>query len=57
MNVDNKMPFRGPSQFKENDFEYSFQLNGDYTYFKGRETIKYKGREVFFQDVMGELIK
>lgn len=56
-NVSEDMPFRGPSRFKEGDFEYQFNIEGDFQYFKGRETITFKGIEVFFQDVMGELIK
>ncbi len=51
------MPFRGPSSFKEGDFEYIFILNGDYAYFTGREALLHKGKEIFFQNVMGELIK
>jgi len=57
MNFDNRMPFRGPKHFKNNDFEYAFKLKGDYSYFTGREAIKHKGKEVFLQHVMGELIK
>ena len=49
-------PFRGPPSFKEGDFEYEFAIKGDYQYFTGRESIKHKGKEVFFQDVMGSLI-
>jgi hypothetical protein len=51
------MPFRGFPNFEEGDFKYTFTLEGDYQYFKGKETITHKGIEVFFQDVMGELIK
>ena len=57
MSINSKLPFRGPEKFKEDNFEYSFLIKGDYTYFTGKESIKYKGREVFFQDVMGELVK
>lgn len=32
-------------------------MKGDYAYFTGREAVKYKGEEVFFQDVIGSLIK
>jgi hypothetical protein len=56
-NFDDEMPFRGPENFKDGDFEYVFKIEGDYTYFTGREAILYKGEEIFFQDVMGELIK
>ncbi len=57
MAITDEMPFRGPSILSEGDFEYTFRIEGDYQYFKGRETITHKGEVVFFQDVMGELIK
>ena len=56
-NMTEDMPFRGPSSFKEGDFEYTFNLNGDYEYFTGREAITHKGIEVFFRDIMGSLSK
>ena len=56
-NVDESMPFRGPLIFAQDNFEYFFNITGDYAYFKGRESIKHNGKEVFFQDVMGCLIK
>ena len=56
-NIPDEMPFRGPSKFIEGDFEYKFTMNGDYSYFTGKESIYHKGVEVFFQDIMGELIK
>ena len=57
MDFDEGSPFRGPACFVEDDFEYSFSIDGDYSYFTGRESVKYKGKEVFFQDVMGSLVK
>ncbi len=56
-NAQETVPFRGPGKFLEGDYEYSFEFNGDYSYFVGRESVKQKGVEVFFQDVMGSLIK
>ena len=56
-NMEDTMPFRGPKEFKERNFRYTFEMNGDYSYFTGREAITHGGIEVFFQDVMGELIK
>lgn len=56
-NFDEQMPFRGPKMFVRGDFEYMFDINGDYTYFTGRESISYKGIELFFQDVMGAVVK
>ena len=44
-------------QFFDSDFKYTFEMEGDYDYFKGQERILYKGESVFFQDVMGSLIK
>ncbi len=45
------------NEFSEGDFKYTFEMEGDYDYFKGQERILYKGKSVFFQDVMGSLIK
>ena len=56
-NFDDKMPFRGPLLYNKGDFRYTFDIDGDYTYFKGRESIKYKGSELFFQDVIGSIVK
>ena len=57
MNFDKKMPFRGPKEFSEGEFKYIFEMEGDYSYFKGQERIFYNGESIFFQDVMGSLIK
>lgn len=57
MNIDDLMPLRGPKEFVNGDFRYVFKIKGDYRYFTGRESITHKGIEVFFQNVMGELIK
>jgi len=56
-NFDDKSPFRGPSYFQDGEFEYFFEMEGTYEYFTGRESIKHNGKEIFFQNVMGELIK
>ncbi len=52
-----EIPFRGLDGFEEGDFKYSFKFEGDYSYFTGRESVIYRGKEVFFQDVMATLIK
>ena len=56
-NTDESMPFRGPKEFKEGDFRYSFRIDGNYDSFKGRERIFHHVQEIFFQDVIGGLIK
>jgi len=53
----NEIPFRGLHGFEECDFKYSFTFKGDYSYFIGKESILYKGKVVFFQDVMATLIR
>jgi hypothetical protein len=57
MNIDKDMPFRGPKEFSEGDFRYTFKIKGNYSYFVGQERVFYKEESVFFQDVMGSLIK
>ncbi len=53
------IPFRGKDGFKSDDgqFEYRFVMHGDWTYFTGHESVFFNGKEIFFQDIMGELIK
>ncbi|MBT5023374.1 hypothetical protein HOK51_08665 [Candidatus Woesearchaeota archaeon] len=51
------VPFRGLDGFCSGDFKYEFKFDGEYSYFVGRESVMHKGSEIFFQDVMGSLIK
>lgn len=51
------MPFRGLHSFSYGDFEYTFEITGDCTFSTGDERIFYKDIEVFYQHVMGQLIK
>ncbi len=41
---DNIIPVRGPKEYTNNEYKYSFEINGDLDYFEGIETI-YKGEE------------
>lgn len=50
-------PLRGPLQFSDGDLEYVFKFRGDYSYFVGKEIVTKDGVELFFQDVMGSIIK
>lgn len=45
--VDKSRPFRGPSHFKEEDFEYIDESKGTLDNFKGTERILFKGKEVY----------
>ncbi len=46
-------PFRGPKNFKQGDYEYIDNSEGNIKSFKGTEKIMYKGEEVFRQDYIG----
>lgn len=49
-------PFRGPKNYKEDDFEYRFEFEGNIKLFNGREDILLNSKEVFFQDVIGGIV-
>jgi hypothetical protein len=51
-----EIPFRGPESYKEGDFEYVNQVEGDVRRFIGFEKILYKGEEVFSQDYCGGIV-
>ena len=49
-------PFRGPESFKDGDFEYIDETEGDIALFNGCERILHKSEEVFRQRYFGGLI-
>jgi len=55
--VEKEMPFRGPKQFKEKEFEYINNYEGDIENFKGTEMIKYQRELVYQLEYRGGLIK
>lgn len=54
--VEESMPYRGPKNFEDGDFNYINEVEGDVTNFKGHEKIMLKKKEVFSQDYFGGLI-
>lgn len=46
-NVPEDMPFRGPLEFKRDDFEYSCTVNGGVEWFNGIEEISKNGVKVY----------
>lgn len=56
-NTNPENPFRGPKKYKNNRWKYIFKTKGDWQYFVGREEVYYKKKLVFFQDIMGSVIK
>lgn len=47
MNVRPERPFRGPSIYTSSDYTYESSEKGDFNWFQGHETIKYKGRMIY----------
>jgi len=45
--VNEKHPFRGPKMFKEGNWKYINNVNGDIKDFDGREEIYYKGKKIY----------
>ena len=41
------MPYRGPAQYREGDYEYRCAVKGDFAWFEGREAIAYQGRIIY----------
>lgn len=51
-----EIPVRGPNDYRENNWQYTFNYEGDMKCFYGREKI-FLGKEmVFFQDIIGGLV-
>jgi hypothetical protein len=51
--VGEQKPFRGPSEFREGDFEYKDRNEGDISRFKGTEEILFKGKKVYVLEYHG----
>ena len=41
------MPFRGPREYHEGQYTYRCSVTGDFTWFRGTETIAYQGRTMY----------
>jgi len=54
--VNEKIPYRGPKNLKNGDWEYINNIEGDIKRFLGHEKIFYKKKEVFSQDYIGGLV-
>ena len=54
--VNEKIPYRGPKNMINGDWEYVNNVKGDIKRFLGHEKIFYKKKEVFSQDYIGGLV-
>lgn len=50
-------PFRGPTNFKSSDFEYTDESRGDINDFSGTEKIFFKRREIYRLTYQGGIVK
>jgi hypothetical protein len=57
LRVPGDKPFRGPSEYTNGDYTYKCDIDGDYEWFQGRETISYKGTLIYECFFHGGLIK
>ena len=57
LRVPGDKPFRGPSEYTNGDYTYKCDIDGDYEWFQGRETISYKGTFIYECFFHGGLIK
>ena len=56
LKVEEVRPFRGPSSFVIDDWEYSNRGEGTIVDFSGIEIIFFKGKQVFKQNFFGGLV-
>lgn len=56
LKVDARRPFRGPKLLVEGDWMYQSSVKGNMIRLVGLEQILYKGKEVFSQDFIGQVI-
>ena len=40
-------PFRGPDNYSNGAYTYNCEIDGNFEWFQGRETISYKGSEIY----------
>lgn len=57
LNVPREIPFRGPLEYLNGDYRYDCTIDGSFDWFQGRETISYKGSEIYECYFHGGLIK
>ncbi len=50
-------PYRGPDEYSDGDYSYKCAVSGEFDWFQGKETICYKGKEIYECYFHGGLIK
>lgn len=57
LNVPFEKPYRGPAEYVNGDYSYNCYVAGEFDWFQGKETISYKGKEIYECYFHGGLIK
>ncbi len=57
LHVPEDKPFRGPQQYENGDYTYTCDVEGDFEWFQGKETISYKGEVIYECYFHGGLIE
>ena len=57
LHVPEDMPYRGPEEYVNGDYCYSCSAEGDFDWFHGKETICYRGNQIYECRFHGGLIK
>ena len=52
-----ELPFRGPEEYSEGDYTCQCQVNGDFAWFQGYETISFQGQCIYECYFHGDVIK
>ena len=57
LHVPFEKPFRGPEYYSNGDYTYHCDVDGDFEWFQGRETICHNGKEIYECYFHGGLIE
>ena len=47
LHVPEEKPYRGPEHYTNGDYTYRCDTEGDFDWFRGKETIEYRGRQIY----------
>ena len=57
LHVPEEKPFRGPDEYADGDYAYHCSTDGNFEWFQGKETIDYRGEQIYECFFHGGLIK
>ena len=57
LHVPEEKPYRGPEKYENGGYTYSCSVEGDFDWFQGKETICYRGKQIYECVYHGGLIK